>query len=177
MKRPLRHLTKLLVAAGAIALLAAACGDSTSETSVGAGPGTGGTAAPPTTTPATSIPEPPLGAGPYPIADITVTVYPDGTASTPTTTYRLSCLGDTATITGDTTGSAASICTDLTQSEVRNLLVEGPPIDRICTEIYGGPEVATFAGTLDGQQVDATVDRSNGCGINDWDATLASMLG
>ncbi len=154
MKRPLKQLTKILITAGAMALLASACGDSTSTTNVGAAP----------------------GAGPYPIADITIAVHPDGIDSTPTATYRLNCLGDTATVTGDTTGSAASMCMALTRTDVRSLLIQGPPTDRICTEIYGGPEVATFTGTLDGEQVNTSIDRANGCGINDWDTTLAALL-
>ncbi len=182
MTKPLKHLTRILIAAGAMALLAAACGDSTSTTNVGAAPGTGAassTTAPAATSPSTTstIPEPPLGAGPYPIADITIAVHPDGIDSTPSATYRLSCLGDTATVTGDTTGSAASMCMALTRTEVRSLLIQGPPTDVMCTEIYGGPEVATFTGTLDGEQVNTSIDRANGCGINDWDVTLADLLG
>jgi hypothetical protein len=34
-----------------------------------------------------------------------------------------------------------------------------------CTEIFGGPDVVTVAGTLHGQPVDATLTRRNGCEI------------
>ena len=34
-----------------------------------------------------------------------------------------------------------------------------------CTEIFGGPETATIEGTLDGEEVDATFNRANGCEI------------
>ncbi|CAA9479105.1 MAG: hypothetical protein AVDCRST_MAG30-683 [uncultured Solirubrobacteraceae bacterium] len=40
-----------------------------------------------------------------------------------------------------------------------------PPGDQVCTEIYGGPETARIAGTVDGRRVDATYARTDGCGI------------
>ncbi|HVE99548.1 MAG TPA: SSI family serine proteinase inhibitor [Mycobacteriales bacterium] len=47
----------------------------------------------------------------------------------------------------------------------------GPvPRDVACTEIYGGPAVATITGTADGKAVDATYSRTNGCEISRWDA-------
>ena len=55
-------------------------------------------------------------------------------------------------------------------------LVQGPPPDQVCTEIYGGPDVARVTGTIDDQPVDATIDRTNGCGIGDWDDLLGSIL-
>jgi predicted secreted protein len=48
-------------------------------------------------------------------------------------------------------------------------LVEGEPDDQACTEIYGGPDIATITGTLRGQSIDTAFHRSNGCGIADWD--------
>ena len=45
-----------------------------------------------------------------------------------------------------------------------------PPDDRACAEIYGGPQRAIVTGTLDGEPVDATFHRRNGCEIEDWDA-------
>jgi len=178
MNRPLSRLTKLVVIAVAFTFMAAACGDSASTADVGATPGTAqatSTTAPPTTAPPTTAGLP-LGGGPYPIADITVTIHPDGIESTPTATYRISCLGDTATITGNATGSAQSMCLALGRPDVRELLLNGAPVDRMCTEIYGGPDVATITGTLDGQAVEFTADRANGCSINDWDSTLIDVL-
>lgn len=43
------------------------------------------------------------------------------------------------------------------------------PRDRICTEIYGGPAVATLRGTYRGQPVDATYTRTDGCEISRWE--------
>ena len=55
-------------------------------------------------------------------------------------------------------------------AEVGADLFAPPPTDQICTEIYGGPEVATVTGTLDGKDVDATFTRTNGCEIGRFDA-------
>jgi hypothetical protein len=43
------------------------------------------------------------------------------------------------------------------------------PPDLMCTQIYGGPEEAEITGTLDGEQVQASVSRQNGCEIDRWD--------
>lgn len=46
------------------------------------------------------------------------------------------------------------------------------PPDRPCTEIYGGPDVMTVSGTLDGEPIDATFTRGNGCEIERYDRFL-----
>lgn len=48
-------------------------------------------------------------------------------------------------------------------------LVEGPPAGQMCTEIYGGPDVATISGTFRGTAVTQQFRRSDGCGIADWE--------
>lgn len=45
-----------------------------------------------------------------------------------------------------------------------------PATNQICTEQYGGPEVATVTGTFDGDAVSATFSRTNGCEIARFDA-------
>lgn len=114
-----------------------------------------------------------LGAGLYPVAmlDITVT-HPE----TDDVSYSISCLGDTATITGGATVDGEQACGALSEQDVRIRLIDGAPVDQVCTEIYGGPDVATIDGTLDGEPVSTTVDRSNGCGIDDWDRLLVDVL-
>lgn len=37
-----------------------------------------------------------------------------------------------------------------------------------CTFIYGGPETATVTGTWQGQKIDTTFSRKNGCEIDRW---------
>lgn len=46
---------------------------------------------------------------------------------------------------------------------------------RACTELYGGPETAHLTGTLEGEPVDVTITRSNGCGVNDYDALFEAL--
>ena len=46
---------------------------------------------------------------------------------------------------------------------------------RACTELYGGPETAHLTGTLDGEPVDVTITRNNGCGITDYDALFEAL--
>jgi hypothetical protein len=50
------------------------------------------------------------------------------------------------------------------------------PKDAICTEIYGGPQVATVTGTWRGAPVNAKFTRLNGCEISRWDK-VAPLLG
>ena len=50
------------------------------------------------------------------------------------------------------------------------------PADQMCTQIYGGPETATVRGTWQGERVDASFSRQNGCEIARWDAA-AGLLG
>jgi len=115
-----------------------------------------------------------LGAGPYPIADLTITITlaEGGTA----TTSRLACLGDTATVTGDPGVSPeGTMCLALNDPAIRDRIVLGEPADIACTEQYGGPQVATITGTLDGADVDTSFHRSNGCGIDDWELLTAFL--
>jgi len=178
MKRSLKRLSRILVMLTAVAVLAAACGDDLSIATVGDGAGpTTPTTAPAITSPQTTTPGLPPISGPYPIADITVTIHPEGINSAPSATYRLSCLGDTATLTGNASTTAPVLCEVLGRSEVHQLLVEGPPTDRMCTQIYGGPNTATISGTLDGSPVDFTATRDNGCSIEEWDSILIDLVG
>ncbi len=155
----------------ALTLFSAACGNdndtiTTDDGSAGDGQAT------------TSNPgdDEPMGAGPYPIADLSITVHIDG-AESDSITYRLACLGDTATLTGDPSpGAADAMCLALNSDPIRARLIDGPPADRMCTEIYGGPQVATITGTLDGSSVDSSVNRADGCGIDEWDRLLAVFL-
>ncbi len=58
---------------------------------------------------------------------------------------------------------------------VRSRLVDGPA-DQACPEIYGGADVATVEGTIEGGEVSTSVDRTDGCGISDWDNLLGGLL-
>jgi hypothetical protein len=45
----------------------------------------------------------------------------------------------------------------------------------MCTQIYGGPEEAELAGTVDGQEVRASFGRQDGCEIDRWDRIAAVL--
>jgi hypothetical protein len=46
----------------------------------------------------------------------------------------------------------------------------------ICTEIYGGPQVARVVGTLEGRKVWARFTRTNGCQISRWNKLTPWLL-
>ncbi len=141
-----------------LTLFALACGSGEASDSVGAEPTLSGD---------------PLGGGPYPVATIDITVtHPD----TDDVSYTISCLGDTATVAGDAPISGEQACIALADDDVRTRIIDGAPADRICTEIYGGPDFATIVGSYEGDTVSTTVDRNNGCGIDDWDRLLVDIL-
>lgn len=68
-------------------------------------------------------------------------------------------------------------CDAVAAAKARLLTLSDPGREpELCTEIYGGPDKATIAGTVDGEPVDVEVARNNGCGISDWDS-LEPLLG
>lgn len=166
----------------ALVFLAAACGSDSDSTDVG---DTSAPDAPSTDAPQDSVPpdtEPvdsdlPLGGGNLPIVTLDITItHPE----VDNISYSISCLGDTATITGAAQGlNDFTACERLGDSAVRERLVNGAPADQACTEQYGGPDIAKIVGSYDGvegEPVDTTIDRANGCGIDDWDRLLAGVL-
>ncbi len=52
------------------------------------------------------------------------------------------------------------------------------PPETACTEIYGGPDVVTIEGTIEGEPIDAELTRVNGCEIERFDrfAPLLEVL-
>ena len=165
--RRVRRVTLLLaVLVGAVTLLA--CGDD-DEVDTG-GSDTGGSEST-TTDGASDTTTAPSGS-----VDLTIDIS-DGSATAHTATLR--CTGDDPAGTGHLADAdaARAACELVTGNEAaRTRLVEGEPTDRMCTQIYGGPEVATVEGTIDGQPVRTTVRRNDGCGIADWEL-LTPLLG
>jgi LysM repeat protein len=47
---------------------------------------------------------------------------------------------------------------------------------RICREGYGGPQRATISGTIGGRRVAFSIDRTDGCGIDEWNQ-MQALLG
>lgn len=90
-------------------------------------------------------------------------------------TYLVTCQENEARVEGADLDADAA-CATLSDLSVISRLVDGPPADQACPEIYGGPDTATIEGTIDGADVNTVVDRSNGCGISDWDNLLDTLL-
>lgn len=49
------------------------------------------------------------------------------------------------------------------------------PTDRACTMQYGGPQLATVTGVVDGQPVEASFSLRDGCEIATWNAAKAVL--
>jgi LysM repeat protein len=47
---------------------------------------------------------------------------------------------------------------------------------RLCSEVYGGPQRATVTGTIGRRRVSVSINRGDGCGIDDWNR-LRALLG
>jgi hypothetical protein len=153
-----------LVLAAALALLAGCA--TTSDP--GGSPTGGGTPAP-----TTASPEPSTSPEPGPTSDAEVpaelTIVLDETGSGVTRTMTLTCAP-----TGGDHPDAAAACATLAAVGVEAF--NPPPKDEMCTEQWGGPQVATVEGTVDGESVRARFSRTNGCEISRWDA-VATILG
>jgi Subtilisin inhibitor-like len=97
------------------------------------------------------------GGSSEPRYDLTITYQPAGAAGD-AQTATLICDPD-----GGTHPDPAKACDALLEHEDALKAVPG---DVACTEIYGGPQVATVVGG----DVNASFSRSNGCEIARWDA-------
>jgi Subtilisin inhibitor-like len=99
------------------------------------------------------------GSGGYsePRYDLTITYRPAGAAGGEQTA-TLTCDPD-----GGTHPDPTKACDALLENEDA---LESVPGDVACTEIYGGPQVATITGG----PVHASFSRSNGCEIARWEA-------
>jgi hypothetical protein len=78
----------------------------------------------------------------------------------------LSCSGATSKGTGMFADNAVEICQKITDAPA--VFSEVGATNRMCAQMYGGPEHAKIQGTVEGARVDVTVNRSDGCGIDDW---------
>lgn len=100
-------------------------------------------------------------------ADLTIVV--DATGEGATQTFTLTCSPD-----GGDHPDPAAACAALAQAGVEAFAPT--PRGVACTEQWGGPQVATVQGTVDGEQISARFDRTNGCEISRWDR-LAPVFG
>jgi hypothetical protein len=86
----------------------------------------------------------------------------------------LECSDGSATGGGFYENGAEQHCRDALA--MKKLLTTQPADDRVCTQLYGGPQTARITGTFGAQDVARDLKRTNGCEIEDWkqvDALLA----
>ena len=112
------------------------------------------------------VPSPPTSGGEL-AAQLTITL--DETGSGVTREMTLTCVP-----TGGDHPDPEAACSTL--AAVGAGAFAPPPKDQMCTEQWGGPQVALILGTVDGVAVRARFSRTNGCEISRWDA-LAPLLG
>jgi hypothetical protein len=114
-----------------------------------AGCGEGGGGDSTTTTTSSATPDP--GA-----TELIITLDPDGKGGKPPVQEAVSCPGPDK----PACEAIAALPPDAT--------AEVPP-DTACTEIYGGPDTLVVQGTINGEPVDARMNRGNGCEIERFD--------
>jgi hypothetical protein len=95
-------------------------------------------------------------------ANVSLTVrYDDGAHHRHRAT--LTCRGGSARATGWLARSPARACRRARR------LPAAPRPDRICTQIYGGPQTARITGRVGARRVDRRLSRTDGCQIDEWD--------
>jgi hypothetical protein len=87
----------------------------------------------------------------------------------------LDCAAAGATGTGIYATTAVQTCAQIIENR-QIFTTAANPDDRVCTEIYGGPQHAKIEGSVDGDRVARKITRTDGCGIADWTA-LEWLLG
>ena len=96
-------------------------------------------------------------ASPASLADLTVTVDPDGKGSKEAKTADVRCAS----------ADDSDVCKSV--DGMKPEVFEPVSGDTACTQQYGGPETATVKGTLHGETIDAKFSRVNGCEISRWE--------
>jgi hypothetical protein len=95
-----------------------------------------------------------------PSAQLTITVWPAGRAhASRVWTLRCDPVGGTLPL-------RASACARL--SRLADDAFAPTPPATVCTQIYGGPQVAVVRGSFRGRGIWATLMRRNGCEIARW---------
>jgi hypothetical protein len=90
-----------------------------------------------------------------------ITVWPQGKTGA-SVSYSLRCPKGTGTLPG-----ARAACSKLQKIDASAFA----PVPRgtACTELYGGPQVASVSGDLAGKSIKADFSRTNGCESARWD--------
>ena len=101
------------------------------------------------------------GDGDEPETSLTITVRPEGTEGAVVMEWTLRCGPD-----GGTLPRPEEACAKL--DGLGREAFDPVPENVACTEIYGGPQVASVEGIFRGEPLQARFDRTNGCQIERW---------
>jgi hypothetical protein len=96
------------------------------------------------------------GGEPEATTEVTITLDPDGPGGEQRRSVEVVC-----------SSNDPALCPQVEDLTAEDL--EPVPPETACTEIYGGPDVVTIAGTLRGERVDAELNRTDGCEIERFD--------
>jgi hypothetical protein len=95
-------------------------------------------------------------------AATSLTIVVTASESAEPSTYELTCDPD-----GGDHPQATQACAAIANAGAG--VFDPVPSDQACTSVYGGPQTATVEGTYDGEAVDATFSRENGCELDRWE--------
>jgi hypothetical protein len=99
-------------------------------------------------------------------ASVTLTVrYFDGTA--PDHVAHLRCRATSTSADGFLRDAGARAACRRARA-IAAFLDRAPSKQRICTQIYGGPQRARITGTIANRTIDRRFKRTDGCAIGDW---------
>ncbi len=84
-------------------------------------------------------------------------------------TRTFACDADGTSHEGDPDEACAALV------DQQSWLLEGDPADQVCTQVYGGPEVAELRGHVGGEAFERRLDRTDGCGIQRWEQLEAAL--
>jgi subtilisin inhibitor-like len=104
-----------------------------------------------------------------PGTSLTVTYWGDGVQSTNHDTWTLRCHPARGTL-----ARPGAACSRLASGGWK--LFAPVPLRAVCTQIYGGPQVARVVGVVEGKRVWATFSRTNGCHISRWNRLSPWLL-
>ena len=93
-------------------------------------------------------------------AGTSLTITARQSAGAPATTWTLRCAPASGTL-----PRPGFACLRLTRLAAPFAPV---PRDRLCSQVYGGPQVARVRGIFRGRRVDAAFSRTNGCQTARW---------
>lgn len=100
---------------------------------------------------------------------LTVTFWPDGSDPARRQVWTLRCAPP-----GGTLPAPARACRRL--ARLGAAAFAPIPEDAVCTQIYGGPQVALVRGVVSGRRVWARLSRRDGCQIARWDRLSPWLL-